>query len=180
MWYSKFVGKNMFGYKNKTNKEASGFTLIELLVVIAIIALLSSVALIAFQTARAKSRNVKRLSDATQMNTALELYFAANKGYPSATGGVPVGLSPSYANTIPVAPQPADGACDLPHSAACVASDPNCNNVPANTYYYIPLGTSFNGGNGMVYPSYTFYFCLGDVTGNFSPGERILTPSGVR
>src|SRR4051812_5281078 len=97
--------------KNQKNNN-SGFTLIELLVVIAIIALLSSVALIALMTARQKSRDTKRLSDMTQMNTALELYFTLNKGYPSATfvgSGIPSDLIPSVLQQVPVAQVPADG-----------------------------------------------------------------------
>lgn len=174
----------MVGYKNKINtrKFQSGFTLIELLVVVAIISLLSSIALIAFQSARAKSRNVKRLGDMTQMNTGLELYFAANKGYPSSSAGLPLGLAPGYTSVLPYAPVPFDGICEgMTHGAQCVAEDPSCSGVPANTYYYIALGRPYSVGNGVtVYPSYTYYFCLGDTTGNFPAGERILTPSGVR
>jgi prepilin-type N-terminal cleavage/methylation domain-containing protein len=163
------------------NKNLFGFTLIELLVVISIIALLSSVALIAFQSARTKSRNVKRLSDMTQMNTALELYFATNKGYPSSASGVPQGLQPQYASTLPLAPEPADGVCvGLMHSAGCVADDAGCANVPANSYYYTALGTAFNVTGVPVYPSYTYYFCLGAQTGDFSEGERVLTSTGVK
>lgn len=159
-----------------------GFTLIELLVVVAIIALLSSIALIALIQARQKSRDTKRLGDMTQMNTALELYFSYNKGYPDGLNGVPQGsLSPQFLSTIPQAPIPGDGVCDgLPHSAACSAADPNCNNIAANTYYYAPSGTAYTINGTTVYPDYTYFFCLGQKTGNFDPGERILTPRGVR
>jgi prepilin-type N-terminal cleavage/methylation domain-containing protein len=58
------------------------FTLVELLVVIAIIGLLSTVAVVATNTARAKARDVKRLADMRQMQTALELYINANGQYP--------------------------------------------------------------------------------------------------
>lgn len=51
-----------------------GFTLIELLVVIAIIGLLSSVVLASLSTARAKSREVKRIADMKQIYYALQLY----------------------------------------------------------------------------------------------------------
>lgn len=185
---SGFTPHHFFDKKGKSiainsSKRDEGFTLIELLVVISIIALLSSVALIALQAARAKARDVKRLGDMTQMNTALELYFATYKGYPSSSMGIPQSLVP-YANSIPKAPQPTDGVCDgLMHSAACISDDPDCGpNVPANTYYYSALGTAFLSGPGgvMVYPSYTYYFCLGDKTGNFTAGERILSPVGVR
>lgn len=159
------------------NKQ-KGFTLIELLVVVAIIALLSSIALIALISARTKSRDVKRLSDITQMNTALELYFSTNKGYPSATNGIPDGLRPGFASNIPVAPTPADGDCDgLSHPFGAPNQPPV--NAPANTYYYVPIGP-FVLGSQTFYSDYIYYFCLGQKTGNFDPGLRQLTPRGVR
>ena len=62
-----------------------GFTLIELLVVIAIIGILSSVVLASLSTARAKSRDGKRVSDLGQVQLALELYFDAYQSYPTTT-----------------------------------------------------------------------------------------------
>ena len=49
------------------NKQRKGFTLIELLVVIAIIALLSTLAVVALNNAREKSRDAKRVSDIKQI-----------------------------------------------------------------------------------------------------------------
>ena len=166
--------------KNKTNL---GFTLIELLVVIAIIALLTSIALIAFMSARQKARDANRLANMTEMNNALELYFATNKGYPSGTLGVPQGLTPSVLASLPKAPTPPDGVCvGLAHSAACSSLDPSCSGVAANTYYYAASGTAYQGftGGPMVYPDYSYFLCLGNQTGNFSSGERILNPKGLK
>ena len=56
-------------------KRSRGFTLIELLVVISIIALLSSVTLTGLNSARAKARDAKRLSDLAQLRTAMFLYY---------------------------------------------------------------------------------------------------------
>ncbi|MBU1131363.1 type II secretion system GspH family protein [Patescibacteria group bacterium] len=53
--------------------QGAGFTLIELLVVIAIIGLLSSLAMVNLNSARAKARDARRLSDVKQLSTILEM-----------------------------------------------------------------------------------------------------------
>lgn len=63
-------------------KYSRAFTLIELLVVVAIIGVLASVVLASLNTARAKARDARRLSDVKQIQTALELYFDVNGHYP--------------------------------------------------------------------------------------------------
>ena len=78
--------------KLKLNK---GFTLIELLVVVAIIGLLSSVVLASLNTARAKARDVRRVSDMKALQTALELYANDHGGDYFSTGGSSVCLGVS-------------------------------------------------------------------------------------
>lgn len=56
--------------------------MIELLVVIAIIGLLSSIVLASLDTARAKARDAKRVSDFHNFNTAMELYYTEHGQYP--------------------------------------------------------------------------------------------------
>ncbi|OGF31319.1 hypothetical protein A3H09_03530, partial [Candidatus Falkowbacteria bacterium RIFCSPLOWO2_12_FULL_45_13] len=63
-------------------RKQKGFTLIELLVVIAIIGLLSTLAVVALNNARMKSRDAKRVSDIKQIQTALELYYNDANSYP--------------------------------------------------------------------------------------------------
>ena len=60
-----------------------GFTLIELLVVIAIIALLSSVVLSSFNSARSKARDAQRQSDIQNVHKAIQLYWLKHNTYPS-------------------------------------------------------------------------------------------------
>ncbi len=63
-------------------RKAKGFTLIELLVVIAIIGILSTLAVVALNSARAKARDAKRVADVKQVQTALELYYNDVQDYP--------------------------------------------------------------------------------------------------
>lgn len=158
-----------------------GFTLIELLVVVAIIALLTSIALIAFASAREKSRNAKRLSDMVQMLNGLELFNAANRGYPndiSPKDGVPDNVS-KFIATVPTAPMPPDSDVCYANFSPCGGSgQPAC--VPANTYYYVPKGNCQTINGISVCDDFEYYFCLGHPTGNFPPGVRVLTPKGVK
>ncbi|MBU6321765.1 MAG: type II secretion system protein [Patescibacteria group bacterium] len=102
-------------------RDPRGFTLIELLVVIAIIGLLSSIVLASLNTARAKARDAKRMSDLHQLQTALELYASVNNGYPvtnawwgvcssfgshalTGSNGYIPNLAPTYIPTLPVDP----------------------------------------------------------------------------
>ena len=60
-----------------------GFTLVELLVVIAIIGILSTLSVVSLNSARAKSRDARRLSDIKQIRTALDMYYDSNSTYPA-------------------------------------------------------------------------------------------------
>jgi len=65
-------------------KKSKGFTLIELLVVIAIIGILATIVLVSLNSARAKARDSRRVSDLRQIALALEMYYDDNTttGYP--------------------------------------------------------------------------------------------------
>ncbi|MFH1523137.1 MAG: type II secretion system protein [Patescibacteria group bacterium] len=141
-------------------KRQKGFTLIELLVVIAIIGLLSTLAVVALNNARQKSRDARRVSDIKQIQTALELYYNDANGYPLA-GGADSGdtisfNSVTYMNVVPTAPTPADGS-------ACSS---------ANSYVY--------GAVGATGTSYTLRYCLGADTGGLSAGIHTASPSGIQ
>lgn len=104
-------------------QKQQGFTLIELLVVIAIIGLLASVVLLALNSARARSRDAKRLADVRQMSSAIELYVNDFGTYPSTLAS----LTPTYLTAVPTAPTPVDGTCDSTY----------------NSYVYTPGSTSY-------------------------------------
>ncbi|MFA5133765.1 MAG: prepilin-type N-terminal cleavage/methylation domain-containing protein [Patescibacteria group bacterium] len=157
----KFFSKK--NYKKTKMKKAKGFTLIELLVVIAIIGLLSTLAVVALNNARQKSRDAKRVSDVKQVSTALELYFADNNGYPTAATAITLGdathtclgtngfatecTGTTYMGQVPSAPTPPTG----------------------NTYTY----TSADGS------TYSIGFTLEGTTGGLEAGAHTATPSGL-
>jgi len=146
------------------NKK-QGFTLIELLVVVAIIGLLSTLSIIALNSARAKARDAKRLSDVKQMQVALELYYNDMADYPATTSitpGLPIytDVAAPFLRAVPTPPSPKDGA--------------NCPDITSNGYIYTKQATS-----GAV-SSYTIQFCLGSAVGGVTPNAvRTMTPGGI-
>jgi general secretion pathway protein G len=128
-----------------------GFTLIELLVVVAIIGLLSTLSIVALNTARAKARDSRRVSDIKQIQTALELYYNDNAAYPTSTAT----LVPAYMGQVPTNPTPTnDGPC-------------------AASYSYAYTSQSSNR-------SYTLAYCLGDPVSSLPEGYGTATPAGIK
>ncbi|MDD5290568.1 MAG: type II secretion system protein [Patescibacteria group bacterium] len=136
-------------------RKQRGFTLIELLVVIAIIGLLSTLAVVALNNARQKSRDAKRVSDIKQIQTALELYYNDANAYPTAlsfgTGSIAYSGT-TYMSIIPDNPAPRnDGDC------------------PNSNYGYSQTSTA----------TYSISYCLGGTTGGLGAGTHIATPAGI-
>jgi len=75
--------QRLFGRTKARAQFQMGFTLIELLVVISVIGLLASVIMVALNSARVKARDIKRMSDIGQLQTALELYYDKYSIYPN-------------------------------------------------------------------------------------------------
>ncbi len=132
------------------NKK-KGFTLIELLVVVAIIGLLSTLSIVALNSARAKARDARRVSDVKQIQTALELYYNENGTYPTSTSN----LIPAYMGIVPTPPTPVtDGSCT----------------APTGSYTYNRQNTN----------TYTLAYCLGAPTGGLASGAGTATPAGIK
>jgi len=158
-----------------TKSSNKGFTLIELLVVIAIIGLLSTLAVVALNSARAKSRDSKRVADIKQMQTALELYFADNNSYPSMAAATVLGVAgtktlcgsgvfsatctgTTYMGLVPLAPTPVDGTCT----------------AAQNSYTYTSAATSGTSA------TYGMTFCLGAQVGDLIAGAHTASQNGIQ
>lgn len=132
-------------FKNKKR----GFTIIEILVVIFIIAILSSLAIISFDTTRKNNRDSKRLSDIAQLKLALENYRLFEGGYPaSISPGSPLIGSTTgniYLNPVPVNDAYQDISCSQ-----------------SNYYYTLASSTDY----------YTILFCLEKKVDKYSAGEK--------
>lgn len=156
-------------------KNKKGFTLIELLVVVAIMGLLTALAVIALNQARARARDARRISDIKQIQTALELYYLDGSAYPDG-GTVDVAMSldgdlcissgnaiaatcsgTTYMAVVPLNPTP--------------RTDGDCTNSP---YYY----THHEDGTGVIY-SYHIDYCLGAQTGDIDASNHNATPAGL-
>jgi len=160
----------------KNNKK--GFTLIELLVVIAIIGLLSTLAVVALNNARAKARDARRLSDIKQIQTALELYYSEIGQYPAA---------PALNGCFPSSPANEIAGCCLSgggFAQTCTAGTAYMSEVPANP---TPLDGCVGVMEEYTYTqdgadgaSYTLQYCIGQDNGNITGGiANSGTPAGI-
>lgn len=151
-----------------------GFTLIELLVVIAIIGLLSTLAVVALNSARQRSRDAKRVADIRQIQTALELSFSETNAYPTEATAVTLGTGDQLVlcNDAGTPEFRADsttaGNCDAPGTVfmGLVPSNPTPNGA---NYQY----TSAAGAD------YSITFTLEGATGQLAAGARTATQDGI-
>ncbi len=159
-----------------SNKKGEGFTLIELLVVIAIIGLLSTLAVVALNSARAKARDAKRVADIKQIQTALELFFNDEDSYPVDDGD-------GYILGVDVTCLAAGG-----FSTDCSAADPiymglvPLNPTPNGVNYTYASVAGGGGGNctAQPCPSYTINFSLEGQTGGLGAGGHTASPEGIQ
>jgi len=145
--------------------KSRGFTLIELLVVIAIIGLLSTLAVVALNNARQKSRDAKRVSDIKQIQTALELYFADQNAYP-AGAGIALGTATYTALSSGA------GFSNTPSGTTYMGQVPQNPTPGGAAYAYTVSGT----GNS----TYSITFTLEGQTGQLAAGAHTATPSGIQ
>lgn len=166
----------MFTSLKSVKNSRKGFTLIELLVVIAIIGILSSVVLASLSTARAKSRDAKRISDVGQVQLALELFFDANQSYSTTSAGIAVLTVNKY---LPQTPTPPAGSAaayaykGVYFTSAGVAT--NCTDALTNACTGYALGIDLERTDNTVLTADadqpTVSTCIDDGTSDFCGGN---------
>lgn len=154
MCYNKSMLKN---YKN-------GFTLIEILIVVAIIAILASVVLVGLGPTQEAGRDARRISDLSEAQNGLELYYNKCGFYPGALGNtqcpaVTLGATGATAYTavgaaieaanIGVSTWPQDPSNVSPH---VYSYGTNGNGSTAATSYV--LGAVLENTNNSVFTTY--------------------------
>lgn len=77
-------------HNTATPDHERGFTLIELMIVVAIIAILAGILIPNFVNARSQAQTAACESNMRSIATALELYYADNQVYPTASGAAVV------------------------------------------------------------------------------------------
>lgn len=154
----------MFKYELKAKQ--SGFTLIELLVVISIIGLLSTLAVVSLNNARAKARDARRLSDLKAVQTALEIYRDDNNDYvidlagdnkwSTTITGMNTGADIYLPAGAPIDPDPtrADGQLNVVKSYIyCVSADLTFYLMHANLEVSPPASGLSGAINPVTYPN---------------------------
>ncbi len=145
-----------------------GFTLIELLVVIAIIGLLSTIAVVALNSARTKSRDAKRVADVKQIQTALELAFSETNGYPAVATSTVLGVT---------------GAKVLCNNSNVAVFQDTVTGCTTTFMPLIPLAPTPPTGNSYTYTgtasTYEIKFTLEGAVGSLAAGVVLATPSGM-
>lgn len=159
--------------------KRKGFTLIELLVVIAIIGLLATLAVVALNNARMKSRDAKRVSDIKQVQTALELYFNDQNGYPIEATVVNLGI-PATATLSAT-----NGFSATADGTTYMGQVPESPTPPSTQIHYVYCSSATAGGAcANDASSYTLTFPLEGATGglectNYSTACCTATPNGI-
>lgn len=124
-------------------KSQKGFTLIELIVVIGILGLAASIVLGALNSARAKSRDARRIADLQQIDNALGLLYSDKGYFPGDSTSYYVVSNNNYEWSQGCAPANTQEALRPYLPNVCTMYGPNGVGA-SDVYYYVVL----TGGTG--------------------------------
>lgn len=145
----------MFRIKKNKSKNIA-FTLVELLVVIFVIVLISTLVTVSFSNIKRNNRDAKRITDITEIQTALESYKFFEGSYPAElTAGQPLtghNTGNTYMAMVPENPSY--------HSYSC----------PHSSYDYF-----YDTDDG----KYKISFCLEGTMENYSAGIKCAISEGI-
>ena len=154
--------------------KTKGFTLIELLVVIAIIGLLSTLAVVALNNARTKSRDAKRLADIKSIQTGLELYFADKNTYPVVASATTLGAAATGVLCNTTAGFQADGTgCTVTYMSKVPANPTPVASAEANYTYTSTTAAGAACTSGTYCTGYQILFALEDATAGYTANTDI-------
>ncbi len=133
----------------RKHSRQKGFTIIEIATVIAVIGILVTIAIVNYNAAQAKSRDSKRLADASAIEAALEAYRSENSSYPNSTTATQVGGAATSGWETSGAAQPGTFITSLKAYGLTSGTpiDPVNNTLTASgkTYRYATYGAGTNG-----------------------------------
>jgi prepilin-type N-terminal cleavage/methylation domain-containing protein len=137
-----------------TTEKRKGFTLIEILIVVAIIAILASVVLVGLGPTQQAGRDARRISDLSEVQTGLELYYNKFGIYPgTAAGGTGAPAAATWASLSASVTGAGVGI------TAAFPNDPSSGKSyqywygAGNTHYVI--GATLENANNSVFTGYT-------------------------
>jgi prepilin-type N-terminal cleavage/methylation domain-containing protein len=153
-----------------------GFTLIELLVVVSIVGTLTALGTVSYSSVRAQARDVERVSDTKQLQTALDLFYDSHGFYPSDRHPGSDGLILGVGDATVLSDAGFSGSA----SGAVYLSPVPKNPIPFGAdYLYRSLNADGTDCDFDDCPSYAILFALEGPVENVATGPHAMTPNGI-
>ncbi|MBN1585068.1 prepilin-type N-terminal cleavage/methylation domain-containing protein [Candidatus Uhrbacteria bacterium] len=163
------------GTRTPVPQPRGGFTLIEMLTVVSLIGVLSSIAVVSYQSARSTSRDIKRMADMKGLQVALDMFYGENGYYPSDGQGGQAGTTLETKRDISLSDA---GFGDSPYGRVYMSRIP-VNAVPGGIpYTYRSLAGDGGDCDSGRCASYAIIFGLEKDRDGLAAGPNAVTPEG--